>query len=73
MERVAPYAIGLVHTSVCAVDDATPSEIRGAANREAPTGLDHGWEISLEDFASGERNGCPCNEHDGRRHWLLVC
>lgn len=73
MDRVVAYAIGFVHTSVCAVEDATPDEIRGAANSASPTGLGHGWEISLENFASGELNGCPCNEHEGRRHWLLVC
>jgi hypothetical protein len=74
MDRVVAYGIGFVHTSVCAVADATPDEIRGAANRASPTGLDHGWEISEDkEFATGEPNPCPCNEHEGRQHWLLVC
>lgn len=75
MRRVVLYRAGLCYASVCAVNDATPDEIRAAVNRAHPTGLDHGWDFSDDEtFASGQPNPCPCNDLPAtRQHWLMVC
>ena len=66
------YTSGLCYCSVC-TDLVDRSEVEAETNRVNPTGLDRPWRIADEPFATGENNPCPCNHHEGRRHFLLSC
>lgn len=65
------YSSGLVYLSVCT--DDTDGDMLAVVNASHPTGLDHGWLISDEPFASGAPSPSPCEMIPGRRHILLVC
>jgi hypothetical protein len=71
------YSLGAVYCSVCAPVGMAGDDVVAAVTASHPTGLDHGWRVADEPFASGEANphhveGCP--GMDGTtRHWLLVC
>lgn len=68
------YTAGPCHASVCAPNTAPIDDVLDEANRQVPTGLDHGWMISLDKtFAGGEPNPCPCDRIAGRVHRLLEC
>lgn len=67
------YSKGLRYSSVCAHKDTTLSEITAFINKENPTGLDHGWELSVEDFADGSPNPGDCDEDSDRTHFLFKC
>lgn len=73
-DGVKVYRIGLCFISVCAVSGLAGPEVARQATVLHPTGLDHGWKVSAEEFSTGEPNPSPCNK-DGknRRHWLLEC
>ncbi|MCJ9696221.1 hypothetical protein MOV76_32130 [Rhizobium sp. PRIMUS64] len=65
---------GLVCCSVCAPADWTKEKIEQETNRKNPTGIESRWEISAdENFATGQKNGCDCEQGAGRRHWLMNC
>lgn len=72
-EAFCIYADGLVHASVCT--SLTDEQAIDRINEEFPTGIPNQWEISPDEkFASGERNGCPCETlPDTHRHLLFVC
>lgn len=66
------YSVGIVCASVCttlSVDEATEQ-----LNREHPTGLDHGWQVSDDPtFASGQPNPTPCERGGEAMHYLFNC
>ena len=64
---------GIVATSVCVPAAWEAQQIEAATNCKSPTGIDSRWSIADDDFATGQKNGCDCNQVAGRRHWLLVC
>lgn len=66
------YAVGLVHTSACT--SLTNEQATARLNEESPTGITSRWEVSAENFASGEVNGRACDIWpDTHRHLLFVC
>lgn len=68
------YAVGVCMLSACAAIEIDRDVVVKAANATETTGLDHGWAIADENFATGEPNPCPCNNFPTtRRHWLLSC
>ena len=72
MKDYEAYAVGFVHISVCSSLD--PLEVVQRVNEEHPTGLEWGWKIDENNFASGEANPCPCNtDPETHRHYLMVC
>ena len=72
-KHFAVYTWGLVHLSCC-TDVTDRAEIERLANIDQPTGIASKWTIADEPFASGQPNGCPCNdEPDKYHHWLLSC
>ena len=66
------YSIGICAASVCTslpVDKAV--EKMNATN---PTGISSPWSLSEDKtFHGGGQNGCACPDHEGNKHWLLVC
>lgn len=67
-------AWGLVYLTTCAPADTPANVLEAEADRQHPTGLEHGWRISAdESFKSGQPNPCPCEQVDGRQHTLLEC
>jgi len=74
MRKFTVYSIGLCFASVCARNDMSIEQITEKLNKEHPTGLDHGWELSKENFRDGTPNKCPCNVHpETRKHYLFHC
>jgi len=69
---------GLIHMQVCAVPDATDEEILEVCNRENVCGTTLGWAkvIREPDGDIGENPEAapvPCEEHEGRVHFLVSC
>lgn len=75
MDGIVIYRAGVIHLSVCAPKDTPIEDILAEADKQHPTGLGHGWQISpAETFSGGEPNPCPCNsEPETREHRLLNC
>lgn len=67
------YAYGIVHLSVCVPAEMTQENIVEEVNKEHPTGISHGWEISSESFKTGEANPHICEKDNLRKHYLMVC
>ena len=72
-ERIEIYAEGIVCLSVCAEKDIPISEVEDYANKETPTGINHGWVKADRNFEDGSLNPCPCDNDNGRVHYLLNC
>lgn len=74
MAEIDIYARGLCHCSVCAPADMTIDEVVLLTNYLNPTGIKSQWQLSKENFKTGEQNGyhCKCEGRD-TRHWLMVC
>lgn len=66
-----PYKVGLCYASVCT--RLSDQEATDRLNATCPTGLDHGWKIADEPFASGDPNPSPCCDGGPNRHILFVC
>jgi hypothetical protein len=64
------YSAGLCYLSACT--DDTDEEATKAVNLSNPTGVTP-WAIADEDFASGDKNGRPCEDEPGKRHLLFSC
>jgi hypothetical protein len=67
------YSVGICQASVC-----TSLSLRQAMKRlnaEHPTGIRSKWRISSDaTFATGQKNGCPCDAHPAtHRHYLFTC
>lgn len=74
MDRdVVVYTFGLCHCSVCAPKDLPLLHVETATDLAHPTGLDHGWKKSPENFKGGQPNPCQCNSDPSRMHYLMVC
>jgi len=72
--RIIPYSIGLCYASVCAEKNCTIEEITDFLNISHPTGIATDWELSKEDFVTGQKNGCDCeNDSEERVHYLFCC
>lgn len=67
----AIYAWGACYASVCTnlSNDAATLHL----NMQLPTGIASQWQVAQECFRSGEPNGFPCPQHEGRRHLLFAC
>ncbi len=65
------YSLGLVYSSVCT--NLPKDKIAEHMAEHEPTGIGSDWRIADENFASGEKNGCPCPDTKGNRHWLVSC
>lgn len=66
------YSTGLCYSSVCTTL-SDKEEIAERMNMGHPTGISSRWQVATEPFKGGEPNPCPCPDHPGRRHFLLVC
>ena len=70
--------MGILHMQVCAVDDATDEEILKVCNEENPSGVENGWSEVIresDDSLGREENKVPvpCEDHEGRTHFLVLC
>lgn len=75
---VSRQFVNLLAMQVCAVNDATDEEILHVANRDNYCGTSNGWckVIRTPDGDIGEppeAGPVPCNDHDGRTHFLVSC
>lgn len=59
--------------SVCAPADMDREQVERLANIESPTGLSRPWKIPDKPFSGGESNPNPCDNEEGRLHYLLCC
>lgn len=67
-------ARGIVCLSVCVPKDTPREDIEAIANAAHPTGISSRWSISEDtEFAPGQPMPCPCEQEEGRLHWLLNC
>lgn len=74
LEGAVVYKVGLMYLSVCHPRGMPLDDVLDQVNREHPTGLDHGWNISTDrTFSGGEPNPCTCNSDQDRMHRLLSC
>lgn len=73
MNTVRIYASGLIFCSVCAPKEMMRSEVENDVNAHNPTGIDHLWHISSEDFKDGTKNGAVCPDDETKVHYLLNC
>jgi hypothetical protein len=73
LDKVIIYSEGIFYCSVCADASLTPEEVQARVNLERHPGTTAGWVIADEPFRCGAPNPSPCNEHEGRLHYLLVC
>lgn len=73
VEEVIVYSTGLCYCSVCAPKHLPVVNVETAVDLSNPTGLDHGWRKSPEDFINGASNPCQCETDPNRLHYLLVC
>lgn len=67
------YRIGGLSMSVCAPGHLGGEQVAKAVERYYPCGTEGGWQLSPEDFRTGEKNGCQCQETPDRRHWYIDC
>jgi len=67
------YASGICYCSVCADREMSVLEITDILNHENPTGIERNWELSDEDFTSGEPNPSRCSGDDRKQHYLFSC
>lgn len=67
------YSKGLVHLSVCAPKSMQREVVEARVNEQHPTGLDHGWQVSNDEFRDGAANPHTCEDDPDRQHWLMVC
>lgn len=65
------YAEGPISSSVCAPKEMPEHEVCEAASRISPD-PNFPFVVSDESFRTGEPNPCPCNDDEGKLHWLLV-
>lgn len=66
------YSVGLIYASVCT--SLSLEEATRRLNAEQPTGVQSQWKLATEDFASGEKNGCTCDQApETHRHLLFTC
>lgn len=72
-DEIQLYGVGFVCISACAPKDTPVEDVERVADREHPTGLDHGWRKADTPFKGGEPNPCECNTDPERLHWLLNC
>lgn len=76
MERVTTSraVMGICHMQVCAIADATDTEILAHCNRHNPAGTRAGWTRVIR--AQDDPHACgpgPCDDHAGRLHFLVEC
>ncbi len=76
--EVSRCFVGLINMQVCAVADATDDEILEVCNRENPCGTTNGWakvvrEPDGEFGEPAEAAPVPCEDHEGRVHFLVSC
>jgi len=71
MADVIPYSIGICCASVCTALSAEATT--KFMHEHHPTGISSQWEIADEPFRTGEANPCPCEDVEGRKHYLFVC
>jgi hypothetical protein len=63
---------GICGMQVCAVKDATDSEILEICNRENPSGTTHGWgEVLREDCPEEQCRPIACTDNPNRLHLLV--
>lgn len=68
------YHEGLFHMSACTNLRTKKAAEEAAALYVFPSGTSHGWRITEKKFRTGEKNGCPCDQHpETRVHWLFTC
>jgi hypothetical protein len=70
---VQVYSWGLCFASACADAADTAADVEAAVNASHPTGIKSQWKVADEAFKTGEANPHPCEQADGKQHWLLVC
>jgi len=67
------YRNGLIYCSVC-TNVKSKRRIVELVNQKNPSGLNHGWTISIDaKFVTGQTNPCPCEQKEGFKHYLMVC
>ena len=72
-QDVEVYASGMIYCSVCADETLSGKDVAARVEATSPAGTEYGWEVAEEDFRTGEENPHPCEDAEGRRHWLLIC
>lgn len=70
--------VGICHMQVCAENDANDEEILTVCNRENPAGTSNGWSRVIREPAGTDWEPdtyAPekCEDHEGRKHFLVVC
>ena len=82
MERVVVSRMffNVVTMQVCAVADASDEEILEVCNRENPCGTKNGWTQVIREtegkdslFKGPNKTPVDCEEHEGRKHFLVLC
>lgn len=70
---------GICHMQVCAVMDASDTEILDVCNKENPSGTSNGWsQVIRGDYVSSfwpvdKLKPVPCNNDKERMHFLVAC
>ncbi len=63
----------VLSVQVC-TDIADTGEIEARTNQIHPTGISSRWRIGSDPVAEGgDRNPVQCDDHPGRKHYLLFC
>lgn len=66
------YGVGLVYASACVPAETETAAVEAEVNRLFPTGVGP-WQISGQEFRTGEPNPCECDTDPSRLHYLLNC
>ena len=68
------YADGIVYCSVCVPKTWTREQVVKAVNAVNPTGITSKWTISSDTrFHTGGPNPKPCEQEEGKIHYLMRC
>ena len=62
----------LLSLQVCVPEDYTDEQVTEFANKNQPTGLDHGWCIQRK-HENGDPERVPCESRRGCIHVVLTC
>lgn len=72
--EITRSCLGICNMQVCAVPTATDAEILEVCNSENPAGTSLGWcEVARENDESEKSRPVHCQEHSGRKHYLVRC